>query len=340
MYYPDIANGSKEGETKVFPAGYRIGLVIANNAWSNRVKGFTSDNRYRSATSEGMSINNEGRVINSPRTAVYKYGEFVMISFEDFKTDENFSDVVVTMKSNPAEAITDIPEVDPDTKLTTAELLKGVYAFEDLWPSKGDYDMNDVVVRYSYGKTFDKDNKIYSESFTFKTFQNFAGNQNGLAFRIPGGTVGNASVTCSIRKPGEKDFSETTFTYENDDNVYLLTENVKENMGAEYKVTVKYASPVFASSEAQPFIFKNTTDGKRWEVHIPKEKPTSKMDFSYFGQSDDASNAGQGIYYVRTGNYLFAFFLSGANENDINKLLDPANEKNLSTSFIKVTPDG
>ena len=325
-YYPNIASGSKEGETNAFPAGYKVGLVIANNAWSNRISGFTGNKHYRSATSEGLSIDNSGNAFHSPRTAAYNYKDFVMVSFEDHVDDQNFSDVVVALKSNPVEAIEVDPDVDPDKNQTTAEVLKGIYAFEDLWPSKGDYDMNDVIVRYNYGKTFDKDNNIYAESFIFKTFQNFAGNSNGLAFRLIG--VGRAStITCYIRKPGEKEFSETNFTFEKDDNAYILTENVKENIGAEYKVTLKYDTPVTTPSEAQPFIFKNGESGKRWEVHIPKEKPTSKMDISYFQKGDDTSNPSQNIYYVREGNYPFAFFLSGANENDIQKLLDVNNEK-------------
>ena len=43
MYYPHIADGSREDATTVFPAGYKVGLVIANNAWSNRVSGFDDD---------------------------------------------------------------------------------------------------------------------------------------------------------------------------------------------------------------------------------------------------------------------------------------------------------
>lgn len=136
-------------------------------------------------------------------------------------------------------------------------------------------------------------------------------------------------------KPGEKEFSETNFTFEKDDNVYILTENVKENIGTEYKVTLTYDSPVTTPSEAQPFIFKNGESGKRWEVHIPKEKPTSKMDMSYFQKGDDTSNPSQNIYYVREGNYPFAFFLSGANENNIQKLLNPKNEKTSLTSYTK-----
>ena len=63
--------------------------------------------------------------------------------------------------------------------------------------------MNDVVVRYNYGSTFDEKNLIYSESFTFKTFQNIASNQNGLAFHL--NTEGNIeSTSYSIRQQGEK----------------------------------------------------------------------------------------------------------------------------------------
>lgn len=325
MYFPHIANGSYEDGTNVFPAGYKIGLVIANNAWNNRINGFKNDKGYRAATSKGLSVQNDGTPFDTPRTAAYRYKDFIMVSFEDHINDQNFSDIVVALKSNPVEAINVDPDVDPDNNQTTTEVLKGVYAFEDLWPSKGDYDMNDVIVRYNYEKTFDKDNNIYAESFILKTFQNFAGKSNGLAFQVIG--AGNASTTTySVRKQGETAFSEANFTYEKDDNVYILTENVKENMGTEYKVTLKYDSPIGASAEVRPFIFRNNADGKRWEVHIPKEQPTSKMDMSFFQVSDDASKPEQNIYYVREGNYPFAFFLSGANETDISKLLDKQNE--------------
>lgn len=326
-YYPEIAKGSMENGTNAFPAGYRIGFVLANNAWSNRVSGFTGDNRYRAATSEGLSVNNAGVAFNEPRTAVYKYGDWVMISFEDFTTDHNFSDVVMTMKSNPVDAITDVPEVDPDDDKTTVQpSLKGTFTFEDLWPSKGDYDMNDVMARYSYGKIFDVNNKIYSETFVFKTFANVATNANGLAFRLTSnGTV--SSATFAVRKAGETEFKEAQLQYESADNVYILTNNVRDNLGDEYKVTVNYSSPITQQSDAEAFIFKNEDGGKRWEVHLPKHKPTSKMEMSYFGQDDDASKPEQGIYYVRNGSYPFAIFLSGADENDLSKILDKANER-------------
>ena len=329
-YYPNIANGSSEGETTVFPAGYRIGFVLANNAWSERVTGFTGNNRYRSATSEGLSVDNEGNTYGTPRTAVYKYRDVVMISFEDYKDDENFSDVVITMKTNPIDAITDVPVVDPDENTTTTNTLRGMYAFEDLWPDNGDYDMNDVLARYHYGKTLNLYNEILAETFTLKTFSNYAENDNGLAFTLPDGIPADVEMKYEIKLPGAEDFTEANFTYEAETNTFLLTDNVKTNMGAEYRVTLNYEKPFKLEEgkvrKAQVFIYKPGVGDGRWEVHIAREAPTSKMDYSYFGTGDDSSNPDSGLYYVNNTNYPFAFFLAGATEVDLSNLLVPENE--------------
>ena len=101
----------------------------------------------------------------------------MLISFEDHNNDENFSDVVFTMTSNPVDAVMDIPSVDVNDGKKTANVLRGIYAFEDLWTSRGDYDMNDVMVRSDYEKVFNEKG-IFAESFMLKTFANFAGNAN------------------------------------------------------------------------------------------------------------------------------------------------------------------
>lgn len=325
-YYPNIAEGIQDGATTVFPAGYRIGLVIATNAWSNRVSGFSANTYYRSATSEGLSVDVNGNILNEPRTAAYKYGENIIISFEDYNTDKNFSDVVVTLNSNPVDAITDIPIVDPTSNKTTTEVLKGIYAFEDLWPTTGDYDMNDVMVKYKYGKTFDKNNKIYAETFTFQTFKNYATLTNGLAFRINGGTT-PTSVKYEVSTDGTTFVETDNITHEDADNVYVLSSNVYAGNITAYRVTLNYENGITAESVANPFIWRaGTTEGKRWEVHIATEKPTSKVDESYFDQGDDATDKVKGIYYVRSGNYPFAFFLAGATETDLAPMLERSNE--------------
>lgn len=62
-------------------------------------------------------------------------------------------------------------------------------------------------------------------------------------------------------------------------------------------------------------------------MHIPYEAPTARAEMSFFGTNDDKSVPEKGIYYVRAENYPFAFFLSGANDGDVAKLLDQTNEK-------------
>lgn len=118
MFYPKIAENSTEGATTVFPKGYRIGFVLATNAWGNRLPGFAGAKKYRAATSNGLSVNNEGIAYGQPRTAVYRYTNSaldlnsVICSFEDYTTDQNFSDVIFTMKSSPVDAVIDIPSVE------------------------------------------------------------------------------------------------------------------------------------------------------------------------------------------------------------------------------------
>ncbi|MCR5003578.1 MAG: LruC domain-containing protein [Bacteroidales bacterium] len=328
MYYPNIASGSKEGATTVFPQGYYIGLVLATNSWANRLDvSFCRgrDQRFRSATSENLSKNGYGHTLSEPRTAVYRYGDDIMISFEDAGDDTNFSDVVVTMKSNPIDAIVPDAVVDPtETTTYTVSVNKGVYAFEDLWPNAGDYDMNDVIAKYAYAKTTDKNNNIYEESFTFKTYANYASLKSGLAAELSR-IASTDELKYYVRTSASDEFEEVD-GFEKDGSVILFTDDVRSQLNTEYKVTVTHASAVSSETTAKAFIYRNQSNGKRWEVHIVNEAPSSNGDYSYFGTYSDLSDPENGSYYVRAGNYPFAIFMSGATESDIEALIDKRNE--------------
>ena len=331
MFYPHLDEDSQEGATTVFPAGYRIGLVLATNAWTNRVSNNYGrvDKRYRAATSNGLSVNNSGTVYNVPRTAAYRYNGQVIVSFEDHIDDQNFSDVVVTLKSNPIKAI-EVPgvpeEIKPEDLFVNSEELTGIYAFEDLWPEKGDYDLNDVIVKLSHGKKVAKDNKIYAERAFFKTFENYAANTNGLAARLEGVETSD-KVKLYMRKSGETEFAEIECNYDAGDKVVFVTKNVKQFMGADYMIEVEFANPTTTEKlKVTPFIYRDEADG-RWEVHLPYDKPTSKVNASLFNTANDASSPASGRYYVRDGNYPFAIFLAGATETNVSKLLDKDNER-------------
>ena len=221
------------------------------------------------------------------------------------------------------------PDPEPEPEYIEVKGAPYTYCFEDGWPWIGDYDMNDVMVRSDYEKVFNEKG-IFEESFMLKTFANFAGNANGLAVTLTGAAA-DAKLEFSVRKPGAETFEAADF--ERDGKVVLLTPDVKETMGATYRITAKYDAPV-AEAQAgtiKPFIYRTDRDGltagKRWEVHIPYEAPTARAEMSFFGTNDDKSVPEKGIYYVRAENYPFAFFLSGANDGDVAKLLDQTNEK-------------
>lgn len=317
-YYPHIASGSQEGKTEVFPAGYRIGFVLATNTWGHKLR--TGNKDCYAATSEGLSIK-DGKQVTEPRTAVYRNGEAIVFSFEDHIEDYNFSDVVFTMKSNPIDAITDIPDINEDAVVPTS--VKGVYAFEDQWPQKGDYDLNDVMVSSHYGKTVNA-NMVVSETFVFNTFCNYATLKSGLGVVLENVDLKNAEVTLTI------DGKEKAITGKGTSrNIFLLSENVKDYMRKDYRLTVKYPQPIIKIGEgsARVFIWRAGNDNKNWELHVAKEAPTELADTdNFFGKEDDLSDLEQRVYYVREGNYPFAFFLAGATQDDISELLESSNE--------------
>lgn len=348
-YYPNIASGSKDGETDTFPAGTRIGLVLATNAFSNRI-GFVSGTniKNRSTTTPGLSRDDQGNVIkNETRSVVFRVEDDVFVGFEEYKDDKNFTDCILSINTIPSDALVVEKVIKRENINITTKETAAVYAFEDLWPYQGDYDFNDVVVDYKRETIYTQGKKI-AESFILKTYQNIAGNQNGLGVQLK--KTGSAysdnfqsqgSMTCLIRKKGSDVFEPVEMTYEpkdvNGNNrlpVYLITDNVQKDMGAEYKLTFTYNYAIdpdkTMSVEALPFLYRDLENGKRWEVHISKEKPTFKMDESLFGVGDDASISGGDQVFIRkvngNGRYPFAIRLEGATVEDVKPLLDPANE--------------
>lgn len=203
--------------------------------------------------------------------------------------------------------------------------------------------MNNVLVQYTYQKVSSVFSKILSESSTFKTLYNRSTVfTNGLGFILS--DKGNVqSAKYSIRKENEKDFTVTSgadrFTRES--NAAILTDNVKANSNAEYKVTFKYGdknSSKRQETSIDTFIYHPSKEDNRLEVHCPMKKSTSKTDTSLFEQYEDRSKPNEGIYCVSDqGNiYPFTFCLSNTNTNDIAELRNF--DKNERKSINEIYP--
>ncbi len=65
----------------------------------------------------------------------------------------------------------------------------GLVAFEDLWPCQGDYDFNDVVVRYSCTHFYTEDNFIEKMVHEFTPVRKGVALRDGFGYEINGGRV-------------------------------------------------------------------------------------------------------------------------------------------------------
>ena len=358
-YYPNIASGDYSGATTIFPKGTRIGFILKSNGWGmqktvgdkkyhnsylGEIRNATVSRQYNAwaASTDGLSYSTDdpeqNRVDNGTyskpnptgqaRTAKFAYEnaqgkQYAIVSFEDACNDDDFDDVILALK--PVGVFENLPTPDEKETKTT-----GVYAFEDLWPAKGDYDMNDAVVDFEQVWTWKTpdvnttESKIYKEAVKLTTYQNYVTLKSGLAV-----TIDNKVTPTSVKMKTIKGSDVKEANFEKDGNTYLLTGDITGTLGTQFVIEFEYSGGITNNqkSTVKPFIYRNE-DGGRWEVHIPFEAPTSKMITSYFGTEDDKSVPSENKFYVREGNYPFAFFLSGTTiEPFKNTILLRDNEK-------------
>ena len=326
MYYPNIANNDNKDATTVFPKGTRIGFILKTQAWAMQGNNYSIrcknnkyyNNKYNTwcATTDGLSycspIGNQGKFLNpngDSRGAKFSYktkngDNYTIISFEDAMDDQDFDDLIFALK--PVGVFAPLPEIANKKSSTT-----GVYAFEDLWPNKGDYDLNDAIVNAKHEKEFNDKGKIIKETFYLTTYQNYVELTNGLALTL-NTKKEPSSIAMKKVASGSTEAVEVSFT--KDGNVYYLTEDFNGELGMTYILELTYTSPLESSADLasiQPFIYRSEGN-QNWEVHIPMEAPTTKMNTSYFGKGDDRSNPANNLFFVRQGNYPFGFYLKNA----------------------------
>ncbi|MBE0646156.1 MAG: LruC domain-containing protein [Bacteroidales bacterium] len=210
-------------------------------------------------------------------------------------------------------------------------------AFEDLWPSDGDYDLNDVVVGYSFKIVTDADDDVVDLFGTFVLKASGAGLHNGFGFELP--TVAPASVISTtgydvLPSAGYSfgsnglESGQTNATVIVFDDFFRITPPAPSTFGVNTWPTqqaVPYdtltVTMVFMNNgtpgaggavsltalniaEFNPFIVAGMIRGM--EVHLPDYPPTDLADPQYFGTIDDDSNPATGKYYKTAANLPWA----------------------------------
>lgn len=316
-YYNKKASGLQGGESvklhyidpdgvdqgTVFPNGVKIGWFLLNDSF------YGGNNKPFYSTTK---LNGDGRT----HTAAFRIDDFVVLSFEDW-TDQDYNDIQFNVWSNPIEAIInpDIPDIKPDggneDKKYSLE-YKGIIAFEDNWPRKGDYDLNDVIVKYQSVLNFNDANQALSTEDTYELLWSGATFKNGFAYQL--NTERSNMSTEILEAPTtfngqglDTDLSKATV------NVFLSALDVTERntKTATYKIKNTFKTPLSHETLGippyNPFIMvHDELKESRIEVHLVNYPPTEKADMALFHTEEDLSSVPTS-YYVANGNYPLPF---------------------------------
>lgn len=326
LYYYNETTG--EWSTK-FPANVTIGFGLRTNAYD--IDNVNLNSGWQFSHFSLNTMNEAQRHHASMLNAGTKADKFIVFGFEDAQnltySDRDYNDVMFHMMVSPSSAIDDdnipvIPSEDPEIIVETER--NGILAFEDLWPARGDYDLNDVVVSYSSNATLtynDNDKQTYLTKLedTFSLLHSGASYHNKFGLKIDV----NPALIESITINGEA-YTPKTDSYKGItgiildlcDDVLSVIDPFVENEPYDYNIVITFREGITEAeferigAPYNPFI---TTPEEGVEVHVSRYYPTSRANLSKFGTIDDMSDVNADVYYVSgsSNKYPFAIHLSG-----------------------------
>ena len=350
LSYPHLTNGHRLS-LGTFPAGTSIGFFIAANGfwYDSGVKNFAVPYYYSL-----KSLNPD------PTDALKQHNvllfddevDEVIIGFEDLPRtwgDNDFNDAVFSVKATPGSAI-DTSELNtmPEANDSDADGVQDAddefpndydrvsssyypsssswvtLAFEDNWPSKGDYDMNDLVIRERLQVIYNANNLVSGFKITGYIDARGASFHNGFALRLIDISHTNfqeAELTINndkFSKTVEADQSDLVFQLWSDSHIFTATneggqckhfntlKTCTEFAPVPFELDVKLATPMASLSHESLdfFIFRTHYRGR--EIHFADYPPTDLFDTSQFGRKDDTSNAETGRYFRNENNLPWA----------------------------------
>ncbi len=251
------------------------------------------------------------------------------------------------------------PEPPGEPPVTTTVNFDGTLAYEDLWPSKGDYDFNDLIITYKFSVTKDDDDYVQNITGVFTVFAYGAAFHNGFGFTLPNvdpDQIINVSgyeiqpggvFTLAANGLEDNQSNATVIVYDDSYNIMthpgtgigVNTEEDKPYIPIDSVVVqmVLFDNGSFASGgpvsyddldigNFNPFIIVH--QDRDVEVHLLDFAPSSLADQTIFGTYEDDSDAGQQRYYTTTDNLPWAI-----NVPDVFEY--PQEKVEVTTAYLK-----
>ncbi|EPR69044.1 LruC domain-containing protein [Cyclobacterium qasimii] len=218
----------------------------------------------------------------------YKYGSSANNNsafgrkLNDLATFRVYSDVIDETDSD-GDGILDQDDAFPDDaeaafeSFTPSKYGKGTIAFEDLWPSSGDYDFNDAALNYQAIAVLNSKNLAVRLDFICNIKANGAGYTNGIGFEIVGLDPSKIeSVSGPVLNQGFINNNDNGTEAGQENAVIILADDV-DNLLNETTISIKFVEPISTTelgvAPFNPFIIINKEREK--EVHLPYMNITS-----------------------------------------------------------------
>ena len=344
-----------------------IGWLCASNAWNGGPFDLSAKNFWSQSSWNPDDAGYKQHMVLMADTMVTVAGQkgIYVIGFEDLQrpngSDNDFNDILFYVRADPFSAVdngvetpiltakdTDKDGVNDDVddypndkdrahdNYSPGKNKFGTLAYEDLWPAKGDYDMNDLVIGYNHNTVTNAANKVVEVKSKFKVRAIGAGFNNGFGIQFDAAPSAIKSVTLTKGTDAMRAVSASNETSVATNGVeagttdgkasviifnqalkmvktwgtgkYFNTESGTSGTSDTLGLTITFNSNLSVSQLGQqpynPFIFVN--HNRKVEVHLPDYKPTSLADLTKLGTSDDKSSVNTGRYYKSTTNMPFA----------------------------------
>lgn len=342
-----------------FAGGTYIGFVIVADGFDT-AKGVKTNHNADLIYYTLGDINSEVTASLKPHTVLLydQQTRSAVLGMEDIlrsssSCDQDFNDVILTVSSNPVEAITSslirpLPQVvdrDKDGVLDSNDDFPddparaflvpypsgntwGTLAFEDQWPKQGDYDMNDLVLRYQVTQVEDSQGRVKDLQITAQIQARGASRPSGFGIEltnVPAASLESATMTINSNAAAtatpEKGQKHLTWIFFDNGSYYAPSPaghaffNTEPGQpaqdGALFTLKMTFGTPPLRTTVGappyNPFIF--STANRRVEVHLPDHPPTQLADASLFGSGDDNSLPGSKRYYKTAKNLPWALHI-------------------------------
>lgn len=345
-----------------FDAGTAIGWFLVAYGWNGSAVSNTSPIYYSDPI-----LNPETDPDKRQHTVLLydNLRSLLILGFEDMKrdgsSDEDFNDALFYLTTDPVKAVdvTNVPSIDtpldddkdgvtnafdefpqdPQRAYTNYYPAKDQYnslLVEDLWPSLGDFDFNDMVLDCQFEQVLNAQSKIVELYIKLKIRAIGASYKNGFGIQFPVAASVVSSVTLTDQSGEVKNIGlesgvdkAVAIAFDNAFSLLPSPGGVGVNVvpgnkwiePKEIELHVLFATPQSAADLGtppyNPFI---TVNGDRTkEIHLADTQPTSKANSAFFGQSDDSSDPATSRFYKSKNNLVWMIEVPSSFAYDIEK---------------------